>query len=275
MEPGINKLTKRGFKIKYGKYIREVHHYTSAIAEHRAKDLNAMFADKSVSAIFCVTGGCTANQILPLLDYDLIRENPKPIIGYSDITNLLLGIYTKTGITTYHGPGLTRLGKIDQPSEQFLFDLLMQTKSEYIYPTKMKVIKPGKASGKLLGGNLFVSHGLFGTPYSPDYKGAIWFWEELENAPADIEYFLYNFRNAGHFDKINGIIIGDLWKCVDKHYPEDTRPIVDIMLEVTKGYNFPIIKVDYFGHELKTFYNFPIGAKANLDTSKKKFEVKL
>lgn len=272
IDEGIKKIKTAGFQVKLGKYVNERTYYSAGTAKQRAEDFNNMFADKEVNAIFCATGGCSANQILPLLDYDLISKNPKPIVGYSDITNLLLGIYTKTGLVTYHGPGISGLSRVDKESGEFLFDLLTSAGSR-LYPGEMEVIKHGKVHGPLIGGNLFVSMGLLGTPYSPNYDGAVWFWEDVHISPADIDFSLNHFKNSGNLDKISAMIIGHISHHEDKRHPEYNRPIDEIVLEVTKDYNFPIIMVDYFGHDIKHFLTFPVGVEGSLDTKMKKFEI--
>jgi muramoyltetrapeptide carboxypeptidase len=203
----------------------------------------------------------------------LIKKNPKIFIGYSDITVLLLAIHKKTGLITFHGPNLHSLKKIDKESEDFLFDMLMGKKSQYLLPPKMEVIKKGKAKGKLLGGNLHLSNSLLGTKYSPTYNKKIWFWEELGESPASLDQKLNQFKLSGNLKNISGMIIGNLLDCVDKKYEEDNRPINEIILELTKGYDFPIIKVPYFGHGVSNFYVFPIGATSEIDTKTREFKI--
>ncbi len=127
-------------------------------------------------------------------------------------------------------------------------------------------IKDGIVSGILLGGNLLSTNSLIGTPYSPDYTNSIWFWEEVNECPAKVDFYLSKFKLSGNLNKIKAMIIGHLSGYGDKKYPQDNRDITDIILELTKGYNFPIIKTQTFGHEIAKFYTYPIGIVANLDT---------
>lgn len=149
----------------------------------------------------------------------------------------------------------------------------MGQRSEYCLPLEMTILKKGKAKGKLLGGNLHISNSLLGTEYLPSYNKAIWFWEEVEESPACIDHKLQQFKLSGNLEKISAMVIGNLSKCRDEKNESNNRPIEEIVLELTKGYNFPIIKVPYFGHDTSDFYTFPIGAVAEIDTAQKKFKI--
>ena len=271
--PCIKILEARGFKVKFGKNIYKKSYYSAGSAKERASDLNSMFKDKKVKAIMCATGGIVSNQLLDLIDYETIKKNPKIFIGYSDITVLLLAIHKKTGLITFHGPNLHSLKKLTKETENFLFDLLMGKKSQYCLPSKMEIIKKGKAKGKLLGGNLYLIDSLLGTKYTPTYNNKIWFWEEVGDSPASLDQKLNQFKLSGNLKNISAMIIGNLADCIDKKYKEDNRPINEIILELTKEYNFPIIKVPYFGHNVSSFYAFPIGITSEINTETNEFKM--
>lgn len=271
---GIKKLESRGFKVKLGKNLYKKTYYSAGTAKEKASDLNAMFKDKEVKAIICAAGGISATQIVDLIDYEIIKKNPKIFMGFSDITVLLLAIYKKTGLITFHGPNLHSFRRLDKRAENFLFDLLMGKETEYSIPNDMEIIKKGKTEGKLIGGNVHLNNSLLGTEYSPSYGKAIWFWEDLGENPASLHQKLYRFKLSKNLNNVSGMIIGHLSGCVDKVYKEDNRPIEEIILEVTKEYNFPIIKVPYFGHDVNNFYTFPIGVTAEIDTKNHKLIIK-
>lgn len=272
IETGIKTLEAKGFKVKLGKNLGKKLFYSAGSAKERASDLNAMFKDKKIKAIICATGGITSNQLLDLIDYETIRNNPKIFLGYSDITTLLAAIHKKTGVVMFHGTDLCDLSKLTKEAERFLFDMLMGKESCYRLPTEMTVIKKGKAKGNLLGGNLILN-ALLGTKYSPSYKGAIWFWEDAGECPAVLDHKLNQIKLSGNLDKISAMVIGHLADCVDRKYKEDNRAIEDIVLELTRGYDFPIIKVPYFGHDTHNFYTFPIGTRSEIDTSRSEFMI--
>jgi len=273
LDAGIKLLEAKGFKVKLGKNLNKKLYYSAGSAKERASDLNAMFEDKSVKAIICATGGITSNQILDLIDYEAIKKNPKIFLGYSDITTLLSSIHKKTGLIVFHGTDLCDLHKLSAGARDFLFDMLMGKSEQYCLPAEISVVKRGKASGKLAGGNLVLNNALLGTKYFPSFNKAIWFWEEAGECPAALDHALHQFKLSGNLDKISAMVIGYLSGCVDKKYKEDNRPIEDIVLELTKGYDFPIIKVPYFGHDTSDFYTLPIGATAEIDTARKEFKI--
>lgn len=270
---GIKILEERGFKVKLGKNLYKGSYYSAGSAKERASDLNTMFEDKNVKAIICATGGITSNQILDLVDYEAIKKNPKIFLGYSDITTLLSSIHKKTGLVVFHGTDLCDLHTLSAGARDFLFDMLMGKRDQYCLPAEISVIKRGKARGRLLGGNLVLNNTLLGTKYSPSFNKAIWFWEEAGECPAALDHALHQFKLSGNLDKISAMVIGHLSDCVDKKYIEDNRPIEEIVLELTKGYDFPIIKVPYFGHDTSDFYTFPIGAIAEIDTTRTEFKI--
>lgn len=272
IEAGIKLLEAKGFKVKLGKNLDKTLFYSAGSAKERASDLNAMFKDKKVKAIICATGGITSNQLLDLIDYEAIKSNPKIFLGYSDITTLLSSLYKKTEVVMFHGTDLCDLSILTEEARTFLFDMLMGRESCYRLPTEMNIIKKGKAQGKLLGGNLILNS-LLGTKYSPSYKGAIWFWEEAGECPAVLDHKLNQFKLSGNLNKISAMVIGNLVDCVDKKYKEDNRAIEEIVLDLTKGYDFPIIKVPYFGHDTPNFYAFPVGISAKIDTSRNEFSI--
>lgn len=262
-----------GYRVKFGKNFEKQRYYSAGTPEERAEDIHSMFIDKEVKAIVCATGGSSANQLLPLLDLDLIRKHPKIFLGYSDITVLLLSFYAKTGLMTFHGPDFSDFCTVDSNAREFLIDLLSGRKEAYLYPSTMTVIKPGSATGKLLGGNITLINSLLGSMYSPEYGRAVLFWEEVGESPAMLDFKLNELKLSGSFENLSAMIVGNLSECIDKKHPEDNRPIEDIILETTKEYDFPIVQVDYFGHDVSSFYTFPIGAEISLDTEKRELKL--
>jgi len=272
---GIKIIQSRGFLVKESKFINKKDYYSAGSVAERVADLHEMFFDSKIKAIICATGGATASQLLEDLNFGLIKNNPKIFMGYSNITALLLAINKKTDSITFYGPNIRELSFLTKNAQNFIFNIFEGKEKVFIYPKTGKVIKPGNTTGKLIGGLLNGINSLLGTPYEPNFVGKILFWEEVGLCPAMIDLELQQLRLAGVFGKINGMIIGHLADCVDKKYPQDNKSIEKIILERTKGFDFPIMKVDYFGHDVKNFYCLPIGANASLDTDKKLFTVNL
>jgi muramoyltetrapeptide carboxypeptidase len=272
IEASVFLLKKMGFKIVFGKNFKKKLSASAGTAKERAADFQEMFERKDVSAIFCALGGDSANQLLPLIDYKLIKKNPKIILGSSDITNLLLAINKKTSLMTFHGPNIKDFGRISKKSLTFLLDLLeLKNRKKIIFPGKMSVIKSGRASGKLIGGNLLIINSLLATEYVPNLKGSVLFWEELEDDISDIEFELTQLKLSGVLNQISGMIVGNI-----KENPSTKKRELEIVFkELACGIDIPIIKVDYFGHGVKDFFTFPIGANATLDTKNKIFSVSL
>lgn len=270
----IKELERMGLKAILGEHVfKEYRGYLAGTVEERIKDLNAMIKDRQIKAIFTSLGGFSSNQLLPLINYSAIKKNPKIIIGYSDISVLLNAIFAKTKLITFHGPtlefGIPRWKKFTKDYfKKALFELqpIGRIKS-------FKVLKPGKTDGRLIGGNLTVLRTLWGTKYSPKWRGSIFFWEDADITFEDLEHFLAHLKLIGAFDKINGMVIGKLrniYKFKSKRRKANT--VNKIILEATKDYTFPIITNVDFGHHLKQI-TIPIGAKATIDTSKNLFSI--
>ena len=261
-------LKKMGFKILLGKNIRKRYYQAAGNTKERLADLHDMFQNKKVKAIICTIGGDSTNQIIDYINYDLIRKNPKIFIGSSDVTHLLCAIYTRAEIVTFHGPTLWTLSEMTKSALGFLLSLLAGEKSLIIYPNNIKIIKPGKAVGRLIGGNLFVINALMASKYRPNFKGSILFWEDIDEGLSALEFQLNQLKLSGIFDEISGMIIGHIAK-----EKKQNRPVNDIILELTKNNSFPIVKVEYFGHNVRNFYLLPIGVKFSVNTDQKELKL--
>ncbi|MFH1405407.1 MAG: LD-carboxypeptidase [Patescibacteria group bacterium] len=275
VEDGMSVIKKNGFIVKPGGNINKHFFYSAGKVAERIFDIHEMFSDKEVRAIICATGGASASQLIEKLDYDLIKNNPKFFLGYSDITSLLLAIHKKTKMPVFYGPAVYDFSNLSSSAKKFLFQMFAQEQYNFKYPSLGKTWRKGKAKGKLVGGVLSRIDGLLATGFMPDLDGKILFWEETGVCPAMIDFLLQQLKLAGVFDKISGMIVGHLSDCIDKKYPNDNRSIAEIVLERTEGFNFPILKVEYFGHDIKNFYTMPIGYEAWLDAGKKSLSVRL
>lgn len=271
---GIKIINSLGYKTVFGKNANNHFYYSAGTPKERADDLNKMFANKNIAAIICTTGGITANETLPYINFKTIQNNPKPFIGYSDITTLLLAIYQKTGLITFHGSDLSDLSSLTDEARNFLFKLLSGRYKGLSLPNEMEIVQEGTASQRLMGGNIYLINGLLGTPYLPNFDKAILFWEGVSTSPAMLNQELMHLKLAGILGKASAIVIGHLSDCKDKKYPKDNRPINEIIVEIVDNPKIPIIKVNYFGHDINNFFTFPVGIKAEIDTVKKRFLLK-
>ena len=274
-EKGVNVLEQMGFKIKLGEHVFDITGHTAGNPEDRASDINRFFADPDVKAIIAARGGYNCNQVLPCLDYKLIKKNQKIFLGLSDVTAILNAITSKTGIVTFHAPVLLMIGggkdgkAFSSYTQKNFQKILMGKQRENINLTNASnnwhVLKRGKAIGKLLGGNLPSLTSIIGTSYEPNWEEAILIWETTGERIELIDQMLTHLKLAGIFDKIVGMIIG---KLVDTEPKEDIRlgiRIMEMILKQCKEYRFPIIYGVDFGHVNDNLI-LPIGAKASFDT---------
>lgn len=278
LSKGLKVLESFGLKPKLGPKTLEVRDgYLAGSREDRLSDLHAMFLDDEVKAIFCSGGGYASLQLLPDIDWSLIQKNPKIFMGYSDITTLLIAMYEKVGLVTFHGP-MIEGWDISDPTKGEKYELknfkgtLMKGETGLLKPyTDWKSLRPGKAEGILIGGNLDTILGLMGTPYEPKWDGKILFWEDVEVTIEEIDNWLWRLRNAKVFKKIEGMVIGKITgiKPIEDETSgwarlENPPTIEEIILKVTEGFNFPIIYGADFGHDSPSI-TLPVGAQALLD----------
>ena len=261
----LSLLKQQGFQIVLGKSFHGGQNSHSRTAQARAQDINSMFRDKRIKTILCALGGDSANQILKYLDFASIQANPKPLIGYSDITHLLLAIHTKTNIPTYHGPNLNLLSQLSQKSLIQIINITNHFPHQDNFNLKVQTIKPGLATGKLIGGNLMVVNALYKTEYLPNLAGNILFWEEIDEGNSAIIYQLHQLYNSGILKEINGLVIGHI-----KNAP-NFKNIKNTILDLTKDYSYPIIKTNRFGHDVTNFVTFTEGSLVRINTPKQVF----
>lgn len=259
-------IEELGFKVKFSKNLFSNMNSYSASAKEKAEDINEMFNDKDVKMIWCAKGGENSNSTFEYLDYEMIKQNPKIICGYSDITSLTNMITERTGLVTFSGTNFKTIAtdetdySLKEAIKRFVDGSLELGVLEDQYTT----IKDGVAEGELIGGNLSLTRAMVAGKYSIDFTDKILFLEELgfETGPALASNFLYYMKQNGVFDKIKGIWLGD--------YTHESGISLEKILLDTIGDEFkgPIIKSENFGHiEKKTV--IPIGIKAKIDTNEK------
>ena len=259
-------LEKDGFKVLFSKNIFSNTNGYTATAKEKAEDINEMFKNKEVKMIWCAKGGNNSNSVFEYLDYEAIKENPKIICGYSDITSLTNIIHEKTGLVTFSGTNFKTIAtdETDYSYKEAIKRFVKGSLEIGKEKTGYKTIKEGTAEGELVGGNLFLTRGMVCGKYSISFKNKILFLEELgiETEPAVINNFLYYMKQNGVFDEIKGLWLGN--------YEHESKITIEEIVQEVLGdkYDFPIIKSNNFGHcETKTV--IPIGTKARIDTNEK------
>jgi muramoyltetrapeptide carboxypeptidase len=284
LDKGVKNLESYGFKVKIGDNIRAARGGYAGTVEQRLADLHAMFLDKDVKAIWAARGGSGCTALLPGIQYDLIRRNPKVLVGYSDITALHLAIYRHAGLVTFHGPvapstptdyAVTQMqALLMHPREQTEINMSIENDRKAAAQTefRLRTFKHGVAEGKLIGGNLSVLSALIGTPYAAEIENHLLFLEDVREPPYRIDRMLTQLQQSvgtrGERDGLKraaGIMLGvftrsrttdgeatlTLEEVLDDHFAR--LPIAAVY-----GYSF--------GH-ISDQLTLPIGIRARLDTA--------
>jgi len=273
---GVKTLNNLDFEVKLSKYVNAVFGmYEAGTAEQRNADLMEAFSNKEVKGIFMSGGGFLANKVLPFLDYNLIRKNPKVILGFSDGTTLLNAIFAKTGLVTFHGFSIEHFFKRSTPYTVNSFSRIVQNSGIHFYPrTNWRILKPGRITGRLLGGNLLSFVNLLGTSYCPDLTQSILFFEEHDDYSEDVENSLARLINAdilgGHL--VQGIIFGKFVNIAIGSRDADTKKwktpkgftFYQILKRLFADYPIPVLANVDFGLT-NTPLTMPIGVKAVMD----------
>ncbi|MCE0521967.1 MAG: LD-carboxypeptidase [Methylacidiphilales bacterium] len=271
----IDRFTALGFRIKPGKSLRKRDGYLAGGDEERAEDINAFFADPEVRGIFALRGGYGSCRILPLLDYGTIRANPKPLVGYSDITAMQLAILVKAGLVTFHG---SNASSAFQPGNEAAFRRMLMSAdgsrqppgdgSEILFSrddangADVKTVVSGRATGRLLGGNMTCLLRLLGTPYAPDFRDAILFLEDTGEKAYRVDGMFTHLRLAGILTQISGLVLG---RFDHTDAGEQTR-ITACLQREAKSIGVPAVSGAPIGHFPEQII-IPQGARAELDAS--------
>ena len=271
-------LEKMGFIPFHTNRLYGNHGYFSNTDTERVADLNEMFANKNVDGILCARGGYGCTRIMHLIDYELIRNNPKALIGFSDITALLNGIHQETGLITFHGPvgstindpySIEQLQNVVMKSKawSFIDNVEITDQEEYNKPEYNRYcITPGVVSGKLAGGSLTLVNALIGTPHEIDFTDAIVFLEDIEEAPYRIDRMLTQLMHGKTFNKAAGFVFG-VFKGCDSIPDPKSFTLKEVIMDRIKPLGIPAVYGMTFGH-IENNFTLPIGIKAKLDTDK-------
>ncbi len=263
-----------GLVPKPAPHLMQRYGYLAGEDKARAADVNAMFADDSVRAVFAVRGGWGCARILPWLDFDLIRAHPKLLVGFSDITALHLAFAAKAGFTTIHGPNAaSSWGKLSWDAFRALaFDGAMPLYSTPLGSDdrlvqrsgRIRTFRDGKASGRLIGGNLTVLCALMGTPYLPDFDGAILFLEDVDEAEYRIDRMLTQLALAGVLGKVAGVVFGQCTSCSATGSNLGGFSLSQVLQQHLEPLGVPAFQGALFGH-IANQYSLPVGVRAEID----------
>ena len=254
---GMHVLRDMGFRLEIPEDIYKRNGFLAGEDPPRAHILNRLFADPGVQGIICARGGYGSTRLVPWLDWDLIRANPKVFMGFSDITVLHHLIVTRCRLATFHGPMGTTLANATESTRQAFRQALTAAEPIAISADPGGVIRPGEGHGPVAGGNLAMICHLLGTPLQPDFSGCLLFMEEVNEAPYRIDRMLQQMKLAGCFRSVRGIFFGDFVDCGAK----DT--IEAIISEWFADSAFPVLTGFAIGHGRRNL-TLPMGLTAQL-----------
>jgi len=259
ISPGISALRSLGYKVLIGEHVYSNKEYLAGEDSERLNDLNAAIRNSDVQAIFCARGGYGSMRLLDAVDYESFLDKPKIFVGFSDITALLHALYYRCGVVTFHGPMVKNFKDPEDSNLKALLQIITGANQWSMSLEHARVLRPGKAEGVILGGNLSIISSLIGTPYLPDLRSAILFLEDTDEPLYRIDRMLTSLKLRGRLREVTAIVAGEFHSC-------GTNEEVDaLLLELTEDLNVPIVSGAPFGHGKRNL-PFPIGLPAVLDT---------
>lgn len=270
VEKIAEKIEQLGYHARIGKSCNNSTEkgYAAADPSVRARDLEEAFSDPEIRAIWCVRGGSTAWQMLPFLDFDLIAKNPKPFIGFSDITTLHMAIQQKCDMVTYHGPTANRVLGWESEDDFSLrslraaLDMDRELMIENPEDEPVLCMRPGCAEGTLTGGNLSLVTASLGTPWQVNAKNRILYLEDVGEAVYALDRMLYQLKYAGVFEEAAGVVLGAFTQCKNA-YREGYGP-EELLKDFFAGYDKPVLYNVRSAH-CAPMVTLPMGANCRID----------
>ena len=267
-DAGAALLERMGYHVTMGACLKELydfHGYLAGDAKKRAEDLNRMFADPEIKAVFCVRGGYGSAHIMKYLDYDLIRKNPKIFVGYSDLTNLHTVLNQICGLVTFHGPMVVSnmLAGYDDYSRE---SLRRAMEMEFLNPPEkpaVGVLRKGQARGQITGGNLSLIVGSIGTFYQPDTRGKILFLEDIEETIPRLDMYITHLEDAGMMEYAAGIVLGNFEGCDNSRY-DGSYSLEEFLHDRFRDYRIPVLYRVCSDHG-KPMGTIPMGTVCRMD----------
>ncbi|HEY9731754.1 MAG TPA: LD-carboxypeptidase [Drouetiella sp.] len=281
VEYSFSRLKKLGLKYKLGKHVFERYGDLAGRDEARLEDLHAIWSDPEVNMVMPLRGGTGSVRLLPKIDFDLLAAHPKILVGFSDITGLLVPIHQRTGLVTFHGPTLGNFFEADYTYRYFKTALMDEQPIGAVddppepafkpkYPPPRMVLRSGKATGQLIGGSLTLIKQMLGTPFEIETAGKIFFIEDVGEEPHSVERMLVQLKMAGKFQQAAGIIVGESVDCKPGESGRKVSPLNDslesVLWEQLSDLNVPVIYGLRLGHGVEKF-TLPLGVMATLDAT--------
>jgi muramoyltetrapeptide carboxypeptidase len=261
---GLHLIESFPLKVKLGNHLFDRTGYLAGSDQDRASDLHRMFSDPDIKAIFCARGGYGSARLLNRIDFDLIRDNPKILVGFSDLTGLLIALFKKSGLITIHGPVISDLPKGD--SWHRLLELITASHKPCITLAHGRMVNEGKARGILIGGNLSTICSLVDTPFLPSFEGIILFLEEKGESPYRVDRMLTQLLLSGRLAQVSAVVIGQMEDCGGQ------ETLDSLLQERLGGLKVPVVTGLPVGHGDQNV-SVPLGLPALLDTDKMVLEI--
>lgn len=264
-----------GYQVILGECTKKQWYSYAGTDEERAEEINSFFDDKSIDAIICMRGGYGSNRLIELLDFEVIKRNPKIFVGYSDITTLHIALNEKANLITFHGPMAVSnfTGNYNRDTYENFIEILSNSRDKQSIKNitkELKVLNEGRAKGKLVGGNLATLIATLGTEYDLDYNGKILFLEDVGEKTYKIDRFLNQLKKHGVFEKIEGLVLGDFKNCIQDS--EKDMTLLEVFQNYFKELKKPVIYNFESGHS-EPMLTLPLGAICEIDTYNKELKV--
>ena len=273
LKSGLAYLRERGYRVVEGTHLRRRHGYLAGTDAERSADLNRAMADPSLDAIIFARGGYGCGRILEDLDFSPLRTRPKLFLGYSDLTAFYAALQRATGIAGFYGPmalNFNRPGKDFR--EESLWSVLERRPGWNRFRISRRgALREGRAEGKLVGGCLSLLVSLLGTKFDLDTRGAILFWEEVDEEPYRIDRMLNHLRMAGKFRELRGMVVGRLEGC-EARGKTPGLPLQEILSDHLRETRFPV-QLDFPAGHAPGKMTVPLGLPARLDTGARLLEI--
>jgi muramoyltetrapeptide carboxypeptidase len=272
---GVEAWEERGYRVKLGERVFERDDYVAGSPEGRARDVNEMFADPEVDVVQCLMGGYGSAQTIPFLDFDAIAANPKPFVGYSDITALHVAIRQRAGLATIYGYGLSGMG--DKETTPFTRDRLLrvlggETTGEIPRDPDdpyVRAISGGRVTAALVGGCLWLLMQTMGTPWEFECEGCILFVEDVDLPPWYLDGALTQLGHSGKLAQVVGVVVGEMdkseWRETRPEWPR-TKSLEDVLEQHLEPLGVPVLYKLPLGHG-KHQAALPLGVTATLDAN--------
>ncbi len=279
VEVGIRYLEGLGYRVQPGRHLAARHGYLAGTDAQRVEDLNAMLNDDRIRAIFALRGGYGTPRLLPFVDYRAVRRRPKIIVGSSDLTALQLALFRRTRLVTFSGPMVAPdFGHAPDPyTEEHFWRVLTSKRPVGVLANRpgepWTVRRPGRVEGRLLGGNLSLVVSGLGTPFNPDYRGALLVLEDVGEHYHRLDRMLTQLRNAGILGRLGGLVFGRFTHCTPANPRQPCLTLPEVLDDLLTGLGAPVVEGLAYGHVARKL-TLPWGVRACLDTARQTLVVR-